>query len=121
VSRNPLWNASLQTEYVHPVADSVDGFVRGLFTYYPENKRIEPGSTFAAESYTLANLYAGVRSADGAWELSLFARNLFNKTELLDLATTRLTLGTLTSGYSQVQVTPPREIGVHLHYAWGSR
>jgi iron complex outermembrane receptor protein len=122
VSRNPLWNASLQTEYVRPVADAVDGFVRGLFTYYPENNRIEPGSGFVAPSYTLANLYAGVRSQDGAWELSLFARNLFNKTATLDLASTPLLLGTLTSGYSQVlQMTPPREIGVHLRYAFGSR
>src|SRR5262249_35004265 len=61
-SRNPLWNASLQTEYTRPVAGGVDGFLRGLVTYFPQNKRAEPN--FVVDGYSLVNLYTGLRSHD---------------------------------------------------------
>jgi iron complex outermembrane receptor protein len=128
VSRNPLWNASLQSEYARPLREGVSGFIRGLWTYYPQNKYAEPA--FAVDSYSLADLYLGVRSDDGAWEASLFARNAFGDNTLLDRSTQTLTLpGGSTfypthsiSNYTQVTgYTPRREVGVHVRYAWGSR
>ena len=128
VARTPLWNISLQTEYVHRLADGVDGFLRGLATYYPKNNRVEPSFTVA--DYSLVNLYAGLRSRDGAWELSVFARNAFGTTELLDRGTQFETVGALSplfttprnaGDYVTAQITPRREVGVNLRYAWGSR
>jgi iron complex outermembrane receptor protein len=128
VSRNPVWNASLQSEYVHPITDGLGGFVRGLWTYYPENKYAEPG--FTVPGYGLMDLYLGVRSRDGAWEASLFARNAFGDNTLLDRSTQTLQLpGGNTfypthsiSKYTQVTgYTARREVGVHVRYAWGSR
>jgi iron complex outermembrane receptor protein len=129
-SRLPLWNATFQSEYFHPVADNVDGFVRGLATYYPENKdRVEPNFTIPA--YSLINLYAGVRSHDGVWEVSLFMRNAFNAQRTLDVATVQENLNTSLgavysslirpSGYYETNVTPRREVGVNVRYAFGSR
>jgi iron complex outermembrane receptor protein len=126
-SRNPLWNASLQTEYVRPVANEVDGFVRGLFTYYPKNDRAEPA--FTVNNYSLVNFYAGVRRRDGGWETSLFARNAFGTDELLDRGTQLETLGALSpfftsqaaGGYVTAKMAPRREVGVNVRYAWGSR
>jgi iron complex outermembrane receptor protein len=129
-SRLPLWNATFQSEYFHPVTDNVDGFVRGLATYYPENKdRVEPNFTIPA--YSLINLYAGVRSHDGAWEVSLFARNAFKAQRTTDLATVQenlnSSLGAFYSqlirptGYYQTDYTPRREVGVSVRYAFGSR
>jgi iron complex outermembrane receptor protein len=129
-SRLPLWNASLQTEYVQRVSDKVDGFVRGLVTYYPENRnRVQPD--FTVGQYSLANLYAGLRGHDGAWEVSLFARNAFNTSRALDVQSVQLNdntqLGTAFSelvrptGYYLTQATPRREVGINVHYAWGSR
>jgi iron complex outermembrane receptor protein len=129
-SRLPLWNASLQTEYVRPVSDKVDGFVRGLVTYYPQNRnRAEPD--FTVDQYSLANVYAGLRSHDGAWELSLFARNAFDTNRTLDVQSVQLNnntqLGTTfpelvrPTGYYLTQSTPRREVGINVHYAWGSR
>jgi iron complex outermembrane receptor protein len=128
-SRLPLWNASLQSEYTRPVADNMDGFLRGLFTYYPENKRQEPGLT--VDNYGLLNLYAGVRSHDGAWEASIFARNVLNTEKATDISPVEENLtGQLSASYSslirptgyyQTSMTPAREVGINFHYAIGSR
>jgi iron complex outermembrane receptor protein len=129
-SRLPLWNATFTSEYVHPVRDDMDGFFRILATYYPENKnRAEPD--FTVPNYSLVNLYLGVRSHDGAWEASIFARNAFKTEETLDVGqTTQNINGQLNAvfrplvhetGYFATQTTPRREIGVNVHYAFGSR
>jgi iron complex outermembrane receptor protein len=129
-SRLPLWNATFQSEYTHPVTDKVDGFIRGLLNYYPENKnRAEPN--FTVDAYSLLNLYAGVRSHDGAWEVSVFARNAFETKRALDVSTVQAnTNGSLAtsfsslihpSGYYISTMTPQREVGFNVHYAFGSR
>jgi iron complex outermembrane receptor protein len=129
-SRDPFWNATFQSEYTHPVRDNADGFIRVLATYYPENKnRAEPD--FTVPNYALVNLYAGVRSHDGAWELSVFARNLLNKAVATDISSAMTNLNNSLNvafpqlihptGYFQTITTAPREVGINLHYAWGSR
>jgi iron complex outermembrane receptor protein len=126
-TRNPLWNATLQTEYARPVAGGVDGFLRGLLTYYPKNNRAEPA--FVVDNYSLVNLYAGLRSHDGAWEVSLFARNAFGTDQLLDRGVQFETVGPLgaffpaqnVGFYNVATTTARREVGVNVHYAWGSR
>jgi iron complex outermembrane receptor protein len=128
-SRLPLWSLTVQTEYSRPITDNVNGFVRGLLNYYPENKDVEPN--FTAANYSLLNVYAGVRSADGAWEVSLFARNAFNTNKTLDISEVESNidsaLGTTfpqlirPSGYFLTSMTPRREVGINLRYAFGSR
>ena len=129
-SRLPLWNATFTSEYVHPVSDTMDGFARLLGSYYPQNKnRAEPD--FTVDSYSQMNLYLGVRSHDGAWEASIFAKNAFNTQRVTDLGTNQLntngSLGTAfpslvhNTGYFATTVTPERQVGVNVHYAFGSR
>jgi iron complex outermembrane receptor protein len=130
VSRLPFWNATFQSEYTQPVNDNMDGFVRLLATYYPQNKnRAEPN--FTVSSYSLVNFYLGLRGHDGAWEASIFARNAFNARRALDVsgAETNLTSSLNTAfpdlihptGYFQTTMTPRREVGINIHRAWGSR
>lgn len=128
VSQNPLWNASVQAEYVQEVRDGVEGFVRGLLAYYPENGR--QTAALAINPYSLLNLYAGLRSNDGAWEVSLFAKNAFNTEEVLDQGVDPVRTGAVeaffgsqtgASGYTTSRFTPAREVGVSLRYAFGSR
>jgi iron complex outermembrane receptor protein len=128
-SRLPLWNMSIQSEYTRPVHETMDGFLRVLATIYPENKYAEPN--FIVPNYSLVNLYAGVRSHDGAWEVSVFARNVLNTVVATDRSPVPATLdGSLSqffpqlihpSGYFETTSTTPREVGVNVHYAWGSR
>ncbi len=84
ISRSTRWNMSVQSEYAHPVSDRMSAFLRGQFTYYPEN----PYRTalMKIDSYGLLNLFAGLRSADRTWEVNVFAKNLFKEAQLLDLS-----------------------------------
>lgn len=124
VSRDPIWNATIQSEYHMPVGQS-EGYLRGLFNYYPSNDRANAG--FVAPAYGLLNLFAGVRSPDGAWDIGLFARNVTGTGVQLTRETSYLTpaAGTDavfgTSGYRYVSYTRPREVGVNVRFAFGSR
>ena len=96
------------------MTDSLDGFVRALVNYYPQNKnRAEPD--FTVPTYSLVNLYPGVRGRDGAWEASIFTRNAFKNQTTLDVATNQAVLNSPLSqffsglihpsGYYRTQVT----------------
>ncbi|CAN7489090.1 TonB-dependent receptor [Phenylobacterium sp. LjRoot225] len=132
----PKWNLTLQSEYSRPVREDTDAFVRGLFTYRPKTQG-DPGNKFdSVDAFGLLNLYGGVRAQDGAWELSLFVKNIFNTGKVLTAEngivgtsiqalqppTFRTTASsTVTAPYVKVTTTAPREIGVNLRYAFGSR
>lgn len=131
-SRSPKWNITVQGEYTRPLNSSMSAFLRGLFNYNPKNKnRAEPNFTVA--DYGLLNLYAGVRSDNGAWEVSVFARNIFDTTRTLDLSPAPYNINTSLgqsfpglipangSGYYRTTMTPRRQIGINLRYAFGSR
>src|SRR5690606_37029101 len=72
------------------------------------------------ESYALLNLYTGLRDPDGRWELSLFAKNVFDKELVLTSGAAPLSTGlrigatsaSFTAPYHSVTVLPERELGV---------
>ncbi len=135
----PEWSANLQTEASMELTPRMDGFVRGLATYTPSNSR-DPSNAFDnVGSYAMVNLYAGVRDPDGQWEVSLFAKNIFDEKIVLGSGASPLTtnLTTLRFGpggavigstassfaapYYSVNVLPEREIGINLRVGFGSR
>lgn len=127
ISTAPQWSLNMQAEYAAPVSDQVDGFVRGLFTYYPENSN--NNRTLVLNDYGLLNLYAGIRSPNNAWEVSLFAKNITNTqsvTNASDLLpyTVNYGGGVVTSipvNYRAITTTARREFGLNVRYAFGSR
>ena len=68
-----------------------------------------------------------MRDQTDSWEVSLFAKNLFNRFVLLYKSATPIqetgglnaTFGS--PGYFNATVTPPMQIGVNARYAFGSR
>ena len=126
-SRAPKWNTALMTSYERPLSDDLDGFVRAQWNYYPKNKR--QGDTYDVDSYSIVNLFAGVRSPDGAWEVTAFVKNLFKDDTLLGRSERVLQTSGLASfptlnrpsNYYSAQVVQQREIGVGARYAFGSR
>jgi len=129
------FSATAQAEYIHPVSDKMDVFVRGLFTYFGSSQ-VEPTNAFDdLGAYGLLNLYAGLRDPEGSWELSFYAKNVFDTvkatkfdppatTSYQELAppTFQTTVGkSFTSTYSVIETTTPREFGVSLRIALGSR
>lgn len=125
VSQSPKWSLNAQSEYRVPLSSKADGYVRGLFTYYPENPRDNDAVTI--DDYGLLNLYAGIRDVDGAWEVSLFAKNLTNTSQIISRESLQAQSdGGIanyfgTSGYYNIHYTPRRQFGLNVRYAFGSR
>jgi iron complex outermembrane receptor protein len=105
------FNLSFNTEYVRNVG-AVDLFARGLARYTPKSYLPNEDRHFSA--YTTVDLYLGVRSADRAWEASLFAQNLFDKSQQLSYGT--ILFNGVSGGYRTATANPERKIGVSLRY-----
>lgn len=126
INRFPEWSTSLQSEYFRSLTPKMDGYVRGLWTYYPENDRTDEGG-IRVENYDLLNLYVGLRDPEGVWEVSLFGKNIANNRTMLSgggvPVSSAAGLGGFfgNSGYFATSFTPRREFGVNFRYAFGSR
>ncbi len=131
------FSATLTTEYHLPVSDNVDAFVRGLFNFNGSS-RVDPNNQFDnVGSYGLLNVFTGIRDPEGAWTVSLFAKNLLDTQKTLtrseplftsyrnpfipDPNTGNPSAQTYTSTYNRVSTTAPREFGINVRYAFGSR
>jgi iron complex outermembrane receptor protein len=127
ISRTPDWNLTVQSEYSAPLSQRMDGFVRGNFVYYPDNPN--SSQNVVIDKYSLLNLYAGIRSPDNDWEVSLFANNILNTQQILSInpvapvssGNVAGVFGRPASGYQQIGYTPRREFGLNVRYAFGSR
>ena len=76
IGQEPNWSASVTGEYVEGLGD-FEGYLRGLYKFTGKRTNEQAGDDMGA--YGVTNLYAGVRSADYAWDVSLWAKNVFNK------------------------------------------
>jgi len=128
------YSATLQSEYKMPLSAKVDGYLRGLVSYNGKS-RTDPTNIYDdVGAYALVNLFAGIRDPEGGWEVSLFAKNIFETEKTLTrgnpLVTsyqqltpsfTGTTAVTVTSPYTAVTMTPPREFGINLRFSFGSR
>jgi len=138
----PPFSATLQSEYRMPISGKVDGYLRGLVSYNGKSQGDPTNIYDNVDDYALVNLYLGIRDPEGAWEISLFAKNLFEVEKALTRTTpystsyqqlgfggfgptgpilTGPTAATYTSAYTGVTMTPPREFGINVRYSFGSR
>lgn len=127
------FSASVQAEFNQPVSEKVSAFARGQFTYNGKSQNDPTNAFDDVGAYGLLNVFAGIRDPEGAWELNLFAKNVFNTVKTLrnvPAVTTfqELTFGnpptvggSFTSPYSQINTTPPRQFGLNARFAFGSR
>lgn len=116
----PDFSLTANTELRLPMG-SVTPFVRALFTYRPgfDSERAQ----YTYQSRELLNMFVGVRTNDGKWELDVFARNLLDQRRItargLGTGTVNaLIAGVFDSGYRQVNLTNPREFGATLKFNW---
>lgn len=132
LSFDPDWTGTLQPEYGMPLNSRLDGFARALYTYKPRNVQDPHNPYDDVNAYGLLNLYTGVRSHDGAWEVSIFGKNITNTGEQLNAGNGPLTTGYLATPFltgtslagpymGNVRYTAPREFGINVRYAFGSR
>ena len=124
-SRSAPFTASVQGEYNHPLNDRINGFIRTLVSIYGNSTNDASNPYDDVPAYALVNLYAGVRAENGAWEISAYARNLFNTFRVTarsqPLASVATNAGTLNSNYRLISTTDPREFGLTARFSFGSR
>ena len=109
--------------------DRFDGFVRGQLTYYG-NSQNDPTNIYDdTKAYGLVNLFAGLRDSEGAWEITAYAKSIFDiervlTRDALPKLTTYATFaggGAIFTNYRGITETAPREFGVNLRVSIGSR
>jgi iron complex outermembrane recepter protein len=119
------FSGSFQSEYNMPIGDNAEGYLRGLLSYNGSTPGDDVNPVDSVGSYSLLNAYLGVRDPDGGWDLSVFARNLMNERKVLgrqgSRATSTINSFSYTSDYYIISSTSPREFGISLRMAFGSR
>mgnify|MGYP001171458889 CR=1 FL=1 len=125
------FSATLTGEYTRSLSDNVDGYLRGLVNFAGKSQTDPTNIYDNVDSYGTVNLFAGIRDSEGAWEVSLFAKNLLDTTKTLTRTNPLFTsyrnaaagfaATTYTSTYTGVTTTVPREFGLNVRYAFGSR
>ena len=82
IGGEPELSLSLNSEYTWPL-QSTEIYLRGLYKYTDERLNTEASAGIGAvretfDAYSNFNLYAGWRSADDMWDVSVFAKNLLD-------------------------------------------
>ena len=124
------FHMTLTSDYSYPLGQFTP-FIRGLFTYAPAFH-----SSFLNYNYSdlpILNVYAGIRSPDSRWELTVFAKNALNINRITNLQSegqalqSTVALGptgglvaakSLNSGYTLINTTVPIEAGLSLRYSF---
>lgn len=129
----PPFSATINGEFSQPLNDNLSGYIRGLVNYYGKSQNDPENQIDTIKAYATVNLFAGLRDPDGGWELGAYAKNVFNVERVLSRDATALgatyyqvgasgAVGMVgSSTYRAITMTPPREIGVQLRVAFGSR
>jgi len=129
-TRAPPWNASLRSEFDFPAFTGTTAFIRGLYTYYAENDNAQEDQNFVVDAYGVLNLYIGLRSDSGTWDVQVFARNVLEDDTLRGFSDDFVSTGfsnptnqqpyfPQTVQYNSFSIVPEREIGVTLRYNFG--
>jgi len=134
----PNWGVSANSEYIMHFGP-VDGYVRGLYTFKSGSvDDSAAGSILDTSSYGVFNLFLGVRDPKKVWEVSVWAKNLFDHQQITSkgtagsLSATGIALDPATfgfvgfvpdasnppvaSGYRGVSLIPERQIGITGKY-----
>lgn len=127
-SPTPKWNATFRADVSHPIGGDMEFFTSGLLTYTGKNPYADP--TYTTPAFALVNVNLGVRDVEKGWEIQGFVRNLLNSNTITGISTSPQsdlivgsTMATLfgNSGYRTVSYQRPREVGLTVRYAFGSR
>jgi iron complex outermembrane receptor protein len=123
LNASPEFQASVNGSYTHSLGEFFDGYVRFNVNYQGHNPNFG-ASDLPTPAYALVDLFAGFSEHSGAWDIGFYAKNVFNKQALLTsqaLLNSAFPSYPAPVGYSQILTTQPREVGVSVRYAFGSR
>lgn len=128
----PRWSGTITSEYSQPLNDNMNGYLRGLFSWKGDAIGDPANPYDSVNAFGLLNMFLGLRDADGSWDISLYGKNITNTFRVLTrtpgaLATVGQpttiygTNSTASTNYFGITATPPREFGINVRFAFGSR
>lgn len=124
----PKFGANIQSEFGASITQNLDGFLRASATISGRTDGDPDNIYDNVGAYGLLNLFAGIRAPDGAWEISVFGKNILGENQVLNVGAGVLSTSyrspaanTFQSQYRSVAVTAPREFGISARMALGSR
>ena len=128
LNQDAPFSATLNGSYTVPIG-SMEGYFRFNLSVKGNNPNFgnfaSAGVSRPTPSYAILDLFAGVTGEKDVWELGFYAKNVTNKqVELTRTNTLNNVYGPYAvapSGYNTVNTSLPREMGVSLRYAFGSR
>lgn len=124
---SPRFSGSVQAEYRHPVSTWGEAYLRGFMAWKGDTAGDGVNPNDSVSAYALLDLFAGLRDPGGAWEVGAFVKNLFDTKRVLSRSATQSTSplnavgGSAGNNYLSISTIEPREVGVSLRYAFGSR
>jgi iron complex outermembrane receptor protein len=105
-----------------PVMDNMEWYIRGLYKYTDDRTNTDASSGIGAvasqfESHSVVNMYTGVRSADYSWDVSVWAKNLFDSDEVVfQTGSDQYDLAVSGGSYTQTNIQQERTVGVTARY-----
>ncbi|HSB95682.1 MAG TPA: TonB-dependent receptor [Spongiibacteraceae bacterium] len=115
LSGEPNWGVTASSEYTMHFG-ALDAFTRGLYTFASgRTDESIPNSVLDTNSYGVFNLFVGVRDINKVWEVTAWAKNLFDHQQAI-LYSAELQSSGLLSGYSRIQTIPERQFGITGKY-----
>lgn len=117
----PELTVSLNSEFFVPFS-STEWYVRGLYKYTDERDNTDAsaglGITRATfEDTHVFNLYTGLRSSDYTWDVSLWAKNLFDSDEVtFEQGPDQYDIAASGGSYTQSNIQQERTIGITARY-----
>ncbi|KMS51944.1 hypothetical protein V474_02545 [Novosphingobium barchaimii LL02] len=128
LNTQPPFQATVNGGYEMPFTDALAGYFRFNVNFKGKNPNFgnfKSGTEFrSTPSFAIVDLFAGLTGNAGVWDLGVYAKNVFDKKNELSRVATINSIYTnfaAPAGYDVVRTTLPREIGVTLRYAFGSR
>lgn len=127
LNTSPPWQFNVNGSYDVPLG-SLNGYFRFNVAYQGRNPNFQTSYTAdnvnfrPTKGYAIVDLFAGINGGRGAWDLGVYAKNVFNANVLLTaqpINTPYAEFGN--SGYQAATTTAPREVGISLRYSFGSR
>jgi len=117
----PEWSASLNSEFYIPI-DALEWYVRGLYSFTGERDNTDASAGIGAVSskfdeYSLFNLYTGIRSEDLSWDVTLWAKNVFDADEVVyQQSSDQYDIALSGGSYTQTNILKERTFGITGRY-----